>query len=120
MVVNPFACINDGMLDVMWVHDEAWMGLLGVAGLLDKAKKSGSTHVYDESCTFMRGKQIKMTYVGQRDKKMPTNGWGEQLLGIDGEDLRFTNQLTFDCIPNNIEFFFDSKTYFKDHKSFTD
>jgi diacylglycerol kinase family enzyme len=39
MIVDPFACMNDGLLDICWLSNERLMGLLGVADLLDKAKK---------------------------------------------------------------------------------
>ena len=41
MIVNPFGCMNDGLLDMTWVHDEKAMGLLGVADILGKAKSKG-------------------------------------------------------------------------------
>ena len=40
-VINPFACINDGLLDVTWIRDEAWTGMLGVNKVYAEAKKGG-------------------------------------------------------------------------------
>jgi len=37
MILNPFAVMNDGLLDVTWLHDENKMGVFGIADLLDKA-----------------------------------------------------------------------------------
>ena len=68
--------------------------------------------------TYTRAKQVKITYQGLRGRPVPANGWGEQLLGIDGEDLKFKKQLILDCIPGNIEFLFDSKQFYKDQKVF--
>ena len=39
MVVNPFSCMNDGLVDVTWVNDPRVMKLMGVATMLDEAKK---------------------------------------------------------------------------------
>ena len=41
MIVNPFACVNDGLCDVTWISDPAINNLLGVAGMLGDAKKHG-------------------------------------------------------------------------------
>ena len=61
MIVDPFACMNDGLLDIVWIHDTNIMGLLGVADMLEKAKTKGATHVYDKTCTFTRAKKVKIT-----------------------------------------------------------
>lgn len=71
MVVDPFACMNDGFLDITWLHDEKKMNLIGVADLLGKAKTKGATHIYDRVSTFARGRKIKVTYLGKRGKKEP-------------------------------------------------
>ena len=42
------------------------------------------------------------------------------MLGIDGEDLRYQRQVTWECCHNNIEVLFDSDTYFKQHMSFVE
>ena len=39
--INPFACINDGLLDISWIRDEAWTGMLGVNRVYKDAKKGG-------------------------------------------------------------------------------
>ncbi len=41
MIVDPFACMNDGLVDIAWIHDEKKQGLLGVAEILGKAKSNG-------------------------------------------------------------------------------
>ena len=64
MIVNPFSCVNDGLLDFCWIEDEGTMGLLGIAGALDKAKKGG-THTYDNTFRFKRGKTLKLSYLGR-------------------------------------------------------
>lgn len=39
MVINPFSCMNDGLVDVTWINDPRVMKLMGVATMLDEAKK---------------------------------------------------------------------------------
>lgn len=41
MQILPYACINDGMADITWVSDPAVSSLLGIAGVMDKAKAGG-------------------------------------------------------------------------------
>jgi hypothetical protein len=41
MVINPYSCLNDGLLDLTWVAEEAIMGFFGTASALGKAKNGG-------------------------------------------------------------------------------
>ena len=43
MIINPFAALNDGLVDVTWLSDPAVNSLIGVAGMLGDAKKHGGT-----------------------------------------------------------------------------
>lgn len=49
MIVNPYGCINDDLIDVCWTRDE---GVLNLVGILDKAKKHGGMEAY-KTYTFM-------------------------------------------------------------------
>ena len=31
IIVDPYACMNDGLVDICWIHDENIMSLFGVA-----------------------------------------------------------------------------------------
>ena len=112
MILNPFAVMNDGLLDATWLHDENKMGVLGIADLLDKAAKKGGVQTYENVVTHVRGKQIRIEFTGS-DRKKPTGGFGQQLIGIDGEDLRFNNYVIYDAMPGNVEFLFDSASFFR-------
>lgn len=116
MIVDPFACMNDGLVDITWLHDESKQGLIGVADLLGKAKDKGGAQIFDRTSTYMRGRKIKITFEGVKGRTIQNNA--KQIFGIDGEDLRFEKQLIFECIPGNVEFVFNSKSYFKEMKSF--
>jgi hypothetical protein len=73
MIINPFSIINDGLLDISWIEQEAIMGLCGVAATMDKAKKGG-IHAYDGNFRFRRGKTVKVSFKGIKAKKQPVNG----------------------------------------------
>lgn len=115
MIVDPFACLNDGLVDIAWLYEEKVQTLIGIADMLDKAKKKGGCHIYDRNCNFVRGKKLKLSFGGVKGKTAKASGWGPQLLGIDGEDLRYEKQLIFECVPGNVEFAFDSKKFFKEN-----
>ena len=39
-------------------------------------------------------------------------------MGIDGEDLRYQREITWENMHNNIEVMFDSEAYFREYNSF--
>lgn len=41
MMLNPYACLNDGLTDIVWSSDPAINNLMGVAGIMDKSKLGG-------------------------------------------------------------------------------
>ena len=98
MVINPFACINDGLCDIAFISDPSINSLLGVAGMLNQAKKQGGAHAYMGQTTFMRGKKIRVVFKGRPGATAEQNAQ-EQLLGIDGEDLKYHEQVTFENFP---------------------
>lgn len=36
-VFNPYGVVNDGLIDITWVHDPAYSGYWGMSGLMKKA-----------------------------------------------------------------------------------
>jgi diacylglycerol kinase family enzyme len=88
IVINPFAVMNDGLLDVTWISDPAINNLFGVAGMLGDAKKHGGTQAYKGQNTYMRGREVKVVFRG-RDGATEEFNNRQQLLVIDGEDLRY-------------------------------
>ena len=65
----------------------------------------------------MRGKKIKVVFQGRRGATPEFNA-RPQLLGIDGEDLRYKKQVVWEIVPANVEVMFDSDAYFKEFNSF--
>jgi hypothetical protein len=37
-VFNPFGVVNDGLIDISWVHDPSYQGYWGMSGLIKKAQ----------------------------------------------------------------------------------
>ena len=72
-IINPFAAVNDGLIDVSWVHDPAWMGAFGVSGIFDEAKSKAGTQVYKGHSKYMRGRKIKVTFKDQDEEKPLTD-----------------------------------------------
>jgi diacylglycerol kinase family enzyme len=118
-VVDPFACMNDGLVDLTWLHDEKRQGLFAVGDFWIKAKKKHASQVFDRTSTYTRGRKIKLAFNGVKGKKEPNSqDWGKQSLTIDGEELCYNKFVVFECLPGNVEFYFNSKSYFKQFKCF--
>jgi len=100
MIVNPFSCMNDGLLDFSWIEDEGTMGLLGIAGALDKAKKGG-IHTFDSTFRFKRGMSLKLNFLGKNATRQPPAGT-EMLLVVDGEEMWFKNFCKYDVFPASV------------------
>lgn len=62
MTINPFSCINDGLCDIVFIHDTSINSLLGVASMLGEAKKQGGAHAYKNQVTFLRGKKLRIVW----------------------------------------------------------
>jgi diacylglycerol kinase family enzyme len=116
MMLDPYGCVNDGMLDIIWTSDPAVNNLMGVSGLMDKAK-AGGIHVYDHQSKCFRGKQIIARFKG-KDIRNPPATYGNQLFGCDGEDMTFKTHVQWDAIKNNLEVCFDSESYFAEYEWF--
>ena len=114
MNIIPYACMNDGLFDMVWTADPFVNSLLGVAGMFDKAK-NGGTHVYDPAFSFTRGKSLKMSYKGRVDNKPATS---EQIICVDGEKMTYKEFVKMDVLPEELEYLFDAKKYFTEFKSF--
>jgi len=118
MIVDPFACMNDGLMDIVVLKDPKVQNLTGVADMLDKAKKKGGVHVYDRKIQLSRCKRIVMKFKGVEGRTYdPKNGgWGVQSIGIDGELLSYKDKITYEVCPDNVEYAFDSAKFYKDHE----
>lgn len=93
MICDPFACMNDGLMDAFYVSEPKVQNLKGVADMLDKASKKGAIHIYDKTCTFIRCKKMVLNFKGIAGKKCPKNGWGTQSMAVDGELLDYKEKI---------------------------
>jgi len=60
MIINPFAAINDGLIDITWISDPAWQGASGVTGVMSDARARGGIQAYKKHSTYLRGKKIRI------------------------------------------------------------
>lgn len=63
--VNPFACVNDGLIDLTWVDDESYFGMFGFKEIINDAKVGGGIQAYKKHSIYMRGRKIKCTFVDE-------------------------------------------------------
>ena len=76
--MNPFAAVNDGLVDITWIDDPRWQGTFGVTGLISDARSKG-IQAYKGHSRYMRGRKIKINYT--EPQHVPT----ELELTPDGE-----------------------------------
>lgn len=79
MVINPFSCMNDGLVDMTWITDPRAQKLTGVAKMLGEAKKGQGTQAYQGQNVYMRGRKIKVSFVNRVGDKAD-KVYGEQLI----------------------------------------
>jgi diacylglycerol kinase family enzyme len=118
MIINPYACINDGMVDITWISDPRLNNLGGVSSMLGKAK-DGGVQAYDQQSKYVRGKKIVVSFKGKQ-VRTPPQEWGPQMFGIDGEDMFYRHKITWDAMKGNLEVCFDSDSYFREYDWFTE
>jgi diacylglycerol kinase family enzyme len=112
LVINPYACVNDGLTDLTWIEDEKSQKLKGVAATMEKAKKGG-LQAYDNTSLYYRGKELKITFQQEsRKQKSKKQKSKLQNLGIDGEDFLFKKTVLYSTCPQNVEVVFYPKKYY--------
>ena len=99
-----------------WLTDPAINCLSGLVKFATDSKKYKGIQAYSGQHTYMRGRKIKLVYRGRVGETQPTREL--QLLLVDGEDLRFERQVTWENQHNNIEVMFDPNYYFKEYNCF--
>ena len=140
MIINPFASINDGLVDITWISDPAWQGSSGVSSVISDSRGGGGIQVYKGHSQYVRGRKIRID-VPQPEGEQPNlelapedapqeNGEGEevktpattetgneQIIVIDGEVLSYSNSVQWECFPSNIEVLID-EDYFAENSVF--
>lgn len=60
LIMNPFAAINDGLIDITWIEDPAWQGTFGVTGVMSDAGGKGGIQAYKGHSQYVRGRKIRI------------------------------------------------------------
>ena len=118
-VLNPYATINDGLIDLNWVHDPSYFGMFGYREIVNDAKANGGIQAYKKHSTYMRGRKIKATFIDPEapepepsEKPTPQGGEGEEetketpqdnvpdkFVGVDDSDLIYKRSITWTSCP---------------------
>jgi len=111
----PFAAVNDGLLEVIWLANPGFNHQ--DFGAADKRKALGYQSGYEGQSLFtvVRGKKFKFTYVSRDGNADYFNG-EEIPISVDGEPLTMKKFYTVEVIPDGIEYMFDP-AYFRKHNS---
>jgi len=135
--MNPFAAINDGLIDITWIDDSAYSGVFGVTGVMSEARSQGGIQAYGGHSQYVRGRKIRVDVPATEPVpaeleldggETATDENGEpaatktperpqQVIMIDGEALNYQNSVIWECFPANIEVLIDD-ALFKTNKTF--
>lgn len=125
MIINPFAAINDGLIDITWISDPAWQGTFGVTRVMSDARGQGGIQAYQGHSTYVRGRKIRIDVpqpeVAQPELELTPDDAAEgtaggverpkQIIVIDGEALMYESSITWEVFPNNIEILLDDAIF---------
>ena len=132
MIMNPFAAINDGLIDITWISDPSYSGTLGVTGIFSDAGGGAGIQAYRGHSQYVRGKKIRIEVPQQEPEQAQpelefTDGDEaattpsepvKQVCMIDGEPLSYERSITWECFPGNLEILFDD-SYFTQNQTFS-
>ena len=60
MIMNPFASLNDGLIDITWIQDPSMQGTFGVTGVFSDAGGRGGIQAYKGHSQYVRGRTIRI------------------------------------------------------------
>jgi hypothetical protein len=109
MVTNPYANINDGKMEMLYMSNTAEMGLGGMGRML-KSGADGVGPAYNSSFDIHRGSDFRVEKIGNPDE--------ESLTLIDGEDWAFKKFVKASTVREGLEVFFDAETFFREKEAF--
>lgn len=133
MIMNPFAAVNDGLIDITWIDDPSWQGTFGVTGVMSSARGGGGIQAYQGHSKYVRGRKIRIDVpkqdVTQTDLEINNeatpdeNGENaeaatpqepaknQQVIVIDGEALNYETSILWECFPSNLEVLIDDAVF---------
>ena len=116
MIINPFATINDGLLDITWIDAPEYQGTLSVSGIMSRAR-SGGIQAYEGHSQYVRGRKLRIDIPEpeqpqpelelEESKETPKPERPEQVIMVDGEALNYKTSIIWECFPSNIEVLID-------------
>lgn len=116
MIINPFATINDGLLDITWIDAPEYQGTLSVSGIMSRAR-SGGIQAYEGHSQYVRGRKLRIDIPEpeqaqpelelEESKETPKPERPEQVIMVDGEALNYKTSIIWECFPSNIEVLLD-------------
>ena len=59
MIMNPFATINDGLLDITWIDAPDYQSTLSVSGIMSRARQGG-IQAYEGHSQYVRGRKVRI------------------------------------------------------------
>ena len=106
IMLNPLAYMNDGYFEAV-----TWKNRFSFSTALDlfSQAKNGATQVYDDESGVIRAKKVKLINKKTEDDANGQKSFVPQDVNIDGEDLIFRKQITYECIPQHLEVMVDFK-----------
>lgn len=101
-VLNPYAVVNDGLLDFVYMSKKATFS--GLVKMMDQATKLGGVQGYETDYNHMRAKSLKIVNknVPVPTKKNPNPEKEALMVSIDGEDLFFREFVKSVVLPGEI------------------
>ena len=116
MIINPFATINDGLLDVTWIDAPEYQGTLSVSGIMSRAR-SGGIQAYEGHSQYVRGRKLRIDIPEpeqvqpelelEENEETAKPDRQEQVIMVDGEALNYKTSIIWECFPSNIEVMID-------------
>lgn len=133
-IMNPYAAVNDGLIDITWISDPSYFGTLGVTGILSDARGNGGIQAYKGHSQYVRGRKIRidvplpeieqpeLELKDEEEKETPATPeptpLDKQVCIIDGEPLQYERSILWECFPGNIEILFHD-SYFQQTQTFS-
>ena len=59
MIMNPYAVINDGLIDISWIDAPEYQGTLSVSGIMSRARQGG-IQAYEGHSQYIRGRKVRI------------------------------------------------------------
>ena len=129
MIINPFAVVNDGLIDITWISDPDYQGGSGTRCVINDARQGGGIQAYKGHSRYMRARKIKVNFRDKDQEAEPElstetgqvagESHAKQVITVDGEDLQYESSVTWECFPGNVEVLVNTNAYFVDSGAFS-